>query len=82
MLALLARSLGKGSLKAIRYIHHTPGGASSGLYPPAKNVRRRSGVCQSWTVGTLMHTLPKDFGGDLPTLVFRSHLCDRPYIPI
>jgi sRNA-binding protein len=26
--------------------------------------------------------LPKDFGGDLPTLVFRSHLCDRPYIPI
>jgi len=25
-----------------------------------------------------MHTLPKDFGGDLPTLVFRSHLCDRP----
>ncbi len=30
----------------------------------------------------LMHALPKGFGGDLPTLVFRSHLCDRPYIPI
>jgi hypothetical protein len=38
MLALLTRSLGKGSLKAIRYIHHTPGGASSGLYPPAENL--------------------------------------------
>jgi hypothetical protein len=25
---------------------------------------------------------PKGFGGDLPTLVFRSHLCDGPYIPI
>ena len=29
-----------------------------------------------------MHALPEGFGGDLPTLVFRSHLCDRPYIPI
>jgi hypothetical protein len=25
---------------------------------------------------------PKGFGGDLPTLVFRLHLCDGPYIPI
>jgi hypothetical protein len=38
MLALLTRSLGKGSLKAIRYIHHTPEGASSGLYPPVENL--------------------------------------------
>jgi hypothetical protein len=38
MLALLTRSLGKGSLKAIRYIHHTPQGASSGLYPPVENL--------------------------------------------
>ena len=30
----------------------------------------------------LMHTLPKDFGGGLPLLVFRWHLCDGPYIPI
>ena len=30
----------------------------------------------------LMHALPKGLGGDLPTLVFRSHLCDGPYIPI
>jgi len=29
-----------------------------------------------------MHALPKGFGGDLPTLVFCSHLCDGPYIPI
>src|SRR5215470_1922768 len=52
MPALLTRSLGKGSLKAIRYIHRTQWrGASSGLYLPAENVRRTSGVCQSWTVG-------------------------------
>ncbi len=37
MPALLTRSLGKGSLKAIRYIHRTPRrGASSGLYHPLK----------------------------------------------
>jgi hypothetical protein len=30
----------------------------------------------------LMHALPKGFGGDLPIIVFRSHLCDGPYIPI
>ena len=29
----------------------------------------------------LMHALPKGFGGDLPTLVFRSQLCDGPYVP-
>src|SRR5215470_5229246 len=40
MPALLTRSLGKGSLKAIRYIHRTPWrGASSGLYPPTEDVR-------------------------------------------
>jgi hypothetical protein len=38
MFALLTRSLGKGRLKAIRYIHHTPRGASSGLYPPVENL--------------------------------------------
>jgi hypothetical protein len=30
----------------------------------------------------LMHALPKGFGGDLPTFLFRSHRCDGPYIPI
>jgi len=30
----------------------------------------------------LMHALPKGFGGDLPTLVFRSHLRDGLYIRI
>jgi hypothetical protein len=38
MPALLTRSLGKGSLKTIRYIHRTPEGASSGLYPPTENL--------------------------------------------
>jgi hypothetical protein len=40
MLALLTRSLGKGSLKATRYIHRTPEGASSGSYPPVENLHR------------------------------------------
>jgi hypothetical protein len=55
MLALLTRSLGKESLKAIRYIHRTPGGASSGLYPPTEDVRFGLGIVnpEPWARGGL-----------------------------
>ena len=43
-----AFSLGQRKPGAVRYVHHTPeGGASSGSYPPAGNVRHGGRGCQS-----------------------------------
>ena len=39
MLALLTHSLGQRRPEAARYVHPAPEGASSGSYPPTKNLR-------------------------------------------
>jgi hypothetical protein len=69
----------RAKLIAATHGNFTPGPALDDVSPirAALELVPLDSILQSIRMKT-DRRIPKDFGGDLPTLVFRSHLCDRP----
>jgi hypothetical protein len=77
MLALLTRSLGKGSPKAIRYIHRTHGGRKQRVVSTQLRCALRIEHCQSRTMGAeLRWSVAPSRASQMPVCLERTRTCE------